>query len=267
MGEHGGEPDVGRAGTSSGDGWVVVAPGVHARAEAALPWARAQGGRASHGRVERGRPRLAVAAVVVAVVLLGAAGLARVAEGGGSATGLPAVAVASHLPEGTDDSGGPGGPSASGGTDGAGATGAPALPAGVGDTDWWAVLEVLDDRRAEVLESVDPAGLSAYAAPGSPAWRADEGLLASLAQAGTRPVGWGSELMAIESVAPCRDGASVCLEVVDRRGAYALVDAQGEAVQEVAQAQPQRWHLTLVAAGRPSAGEPGWRISEVAQLS
>lgn len=187
---------------------------------------------------------------MVVLGLLGAGLLGGVDADGGTAVAAAGRAVA-PAPVGTEVPTAP--PVASGLT----------TDTAIRDTDWWAVLEALDTRRARALEAVDPAALPTYAAVDSPAWRADGELMASLADAGQHPVGLRSGVIAIESVGQCPDGRSVCLEVVDQRGAYALADAQGRNVGAVAQAEPSRWRIALVAAGQPSAAEPGWRLSEV----
>lgn len=239
-----------------GEQWVEVAPGVQARSGASgLPVAegrpagpgpgigpgtekagrRTRNGGARH-RI-RGIPMLI--AVVALVVVIG---------GMGVSAGLPGRAT-------VPGQGGPsGGPTQS---PKAVATTRPSIDA----VDWWAVLAVLDERRADALRQGDPAALGAYAVPGSPAWEVDADLLSRLGVAGLRPEGLRTQLIAIEQAGGC-DG-SACVVLVDRRGPYALVDAQGAAVEQVPAADSQRWRLTLDPVAVVDASDPGWRLREV----
>ncbi len=137
------------------------------------------------------------------------------------------------------------------------------LAAAIDDTDWWATLADLDRRRARALQLVDAGSLISYAEPGSAAHRADERIVAQLAESGLRPVGFGSRLVAVESAGPCPDAISACLVVVDRRGAYALVDAAGDVVHEVPETGSSRWVITLVPGAATDDGDPGWRVRKV----
>jgi hypothetical protein len=141
--------------------------------------------------------------------------------------------------------------------------------AGAGE-DWWTILGVLDSRRQRALTGRDPAALADYLVPGSPAWRADSGLIAELRDQDLRPVGLETHLIAIEGVdvggvAPApvdgswseeggdrssSAGAGAAMEratavLVDSRSGYSLVDAQGVVVQVVASPGTQRWEVTL----------------------
>ncbi|MCU0262335.1 MAG: hypothetical protein MUF09_01490 [Candidatus Nanopelagicales bacterium] len=130
--------------------------------------------------------------------------------------------------------------------------------------DWWAVLAELDRRRVRALVAVDPALLSTYADPESSAWRQDSALIAELAASGLRPEGLESALVAIERVEAGGDHARV--RIVDRRGAYSLVDAEGAVVQQVERAGLTRWVVTLRNVGPSPAPDAGWRVAEVVAL-
>lgn len=142
-------------------------------------------------------------------------------------------------------------------------------------TDWWSVMAELDARRNATLESADPAGLATFAQPDSPAWLADEALVADLAARGLRPEGLRAQVMAIEQVEPV--GAQVQLQIVDARSAYDLVDDQGLIVSQVDQAASARWAIVLAPAGPVDAAaendadpdlgpDPGWRVVSVELL-
>lgn len=131
--------------------------------------------------------------------------------------------------------------------------------------DWWAVLVELDRRRVRALAEVDPALLSRYADPESSAWRQDSALIADLAANGLRPYGLESALVAVERVQADGDHAQV--QIVDRRGAYSLVDAGGVVVQQVERAGLARWVVTLRRADPSPAPDPGWRVVEVVPIA
>jgi hypothetical protein len=130
---------------------------------------------------------------------------------------------------------------------------------------WWAVLVELDRRRVRALAEVDPALLSRYADPESSAWRQDSALIADLAANGLRPYGLESALVAVERVQADGDHAQV--QIVDRRGAYSLVDAGGVVVQQVERAGLARWVVTLRRADPSPAPDPGWRVVEVVPIA
>lgn len=208
-------------------------------------------------RATRLSSRVVAPVLLAALVVLGAVGLES-ADGGSRVAG-----EASDADRATARV-----PAPAGGGDGAGEPAEAAGPAGerIRDTDWWSVLELLDGRRARALQEVDPTALPSYAARGSPAWRADAALVADLERAGRRPVGLGSRLVAIESARPCPTEAAACLVMVDQRGAYTVVDGEGVVVEEVPQADPTRWQITLVPEEQPTSLDPGWRVSEVTGL-
>jgi hypothetical protein len=154
------------------------------------------------------------------------------------------------------------------------------LAPGAGD-DWWSILGALDARRQRALTERDPAALSDYLVPGSPAWRADSALIAELRTQGVRPVGLATHLVAIEevevdaaasgavdgSVAAEGDpgpsqGAGIATDratvvLVDQRSAYTLEDPAGAVVQAVDASGTQRWVVTLArAVGLPSQWPP-----------
>jgi hypothetical protein len=137
------------------------------------------------------------------------------------------------------------------------------LAPAIGATDWWSVVQILDGRRARALQAADAGALGSYAAASSPASMADEALITDLVDTGLRPVGLGARLVAIEVAGACPDAASACLEVVDRRSAYRMVDSAGEVVEEVPEAASSRWRISLVPHATTDGSDPGWRFSEV----
>lgn len=130
--------------------------------------------------------------------------------------------------------------------------------------DWWAVLAELDRRRVRAFAEVDAALLPGYADPESPAWRQDSALIADLAASGLRPQGLASALVAVEEAEVDGDHAQV--RIVDRRGAYSLVDAGGVVVQQVDRAGLTRWVVTLERVGPSPGPDPGWRVAEVVPI-
>ena len=174
-------------------------------------------------------------------------------------------------------------------------------PEELGATDWWSVLRVLDERRSAAFEELDSQALSGYAVRDSPAWTADGATIDVLAKRGVRPVGLGTRLLAIESIAELGDsdvsvadpageasagsalaGAAraerptVELTVVDLRSGYELRDAaSGVLVDRVEPSGAARWRVRLVpvtgpvdggsstGTESPQEGEPGWRVLSV----
>lgn len=212
--------------------------------------------------------------VLVLVGLGVGAGALGAADAGGRAEGEPTargggVHRASPTPREPVPSARPAGPVASARPPGAPPPGQPAAGAGanlvetIEATDWWSVLQALDGRRAHVLQAADAGALDTYAAAASRAFVADAALVAALVDSGVRPVGLDARLVAIERAGACPDAASACLEVVDRRSDYRLVDPAGEVVQEVPRAAPSRWRITLVPHGAADASDPGWRLTDV----
>lgn len=134
------------------------------------------------------------------------------------------------------------------------------------EVDWWTVLAELDRRRAQVLSSGDPAGITSYAVPGSTAHRSDEAMLADLAARAVRPEGLSSRVLAIEDVTVSDVG--VRIQMVDLRSAYRLLDVNsGEVTQRVEPAGATRWLLTVLPSSPALAdgveGDPGWRVQSV----
>jgi hypothetical protein len=138
--------------------------------------------------------------------------------------------------------------------------------------------------------------LSGYTVRDSPAWAADGATIDALAKRGMRPVGLGTRILAIESVAELGDsegtvadpageasvGAdraghpTVELTVVDLRSGYELRDAAtGVPVDRVDPSGAARWLVQLVPVDGPADGasspetesaqdgEPGWRVFSV----
>jgi hypothetical protein len=141
---------------------------------------------------------------------------------------------------------------------------APAVDPADPTPDWLAVLAELDRRRVRAFAEVDPALLSGYVDPDSPAWRQDSALIADLAASGLRPKGLESALVAVEGAEVDGDHAQV--QIVDRRGAYSLVDAGGVVVQQVERAGLTRWVVTLRRVDPSPQPDPGWRVAEVVPI-
>lgn len=136
---------------------------------------------------------------------------------------------------------------------------APAVAPGDESLDWRAVLAELDARRVLTLTQVDPTLLATYAQAGSAAWEQDAALLADLSARGLRPQGLASRVLGVELVYD--DGATARLQVVDERGGYSMIDANGAVVQQVESAGTRRWTVTLVrqsaSATDPDLADPG----------
>ena len=101
-------------------------------------------------------------------------------------------------------------------------------------------------------------GMADYAQPGSPAWLADEAMLADLAARGVRPAGLASRILAIEAVSEVAVGVE--LQVVDLRSGYDLLEeSTGDLVGRVEPAGATRWTITL--APREPATDMGEALS------
>ncbi len=147
-------------------------------------------------------------------------------------------------------------------SDAVGPSGSPALP---GVPDWWWILSELDARRSHALEAGDASLVPRYAVPGSPASDADGRLVQDLVERGLRPVGLGSQILAIEAQQQVPGGVS--LQVVDLRSGYELVSAAtGTVVDHVGAAPATRWTVILAPRTTEQAEGLGWRIVSVERL-
>lgn len=135
----------------------------------------------------------------------------------------------------------------------------------VASTDWWSVMAELDARRGDALSSADAASLADYTVADSPAWAADAALVDQLTERGLRPEGLRHTLIGIESVAAVSAGSAEVV-LVDQRSSYALVDAEGQPVQQVEAGPERRWRIS-VRAVEAQAPDPGWRIEESEQVA
>jgi hypothetical protein len=110
--------------------------------------------------------------------------------------------------------------------------------------DWAVTVRELYGRRAQALQSGDPAALCAVYAPGSPGLVADLELLARYAAAGVRPSELEFSVVRVGDAS--RSGVSVDLSVTDRLAAYDLVADDGT-VRGRRPALPERtWRARLL---------------------
>ena len=128
---------------------------------------------------------------------------------------------------------------------------APALP-------WIDVLTNLDAQRVAAFTSADPATLLRADVAGSAALASDRAAVAALRSAGV--VARGYAVNVVSAVEQARTPTSVVLAVVDRVGAYDLVDRAGRVRDHVAAQPPSQWKITMVSQG----ADAQWRLSSVA---
>ena len=142
-----------------------------------------------------------------------------------------------------------------------GAPSAPAQPVGAPSAavqepaDWAAVLDSLDEARAEAFSTADPRVLRRVYAPGSAALAADQRLVDELRRAGRTASGVRHVLGDVELVTATADRAR--LRVVDALPTYEVHDAGGAVVGRGAARgeRPQLVELALTA--------DGWRLVSV----
>jgi hypothetical protein len=127
-----------------------------------------------------------------------------------------------------------------------------AVARGAAATGWTAVMTQLDAARCAALQAGQPAELVTAEIPGSPAYRADAGLLSRLAGRGLVARGLVVVLSRVSEVGGT--SSAVTLRVVERLAAYRLVGGAGQPAVRVPAGPVGGYLFRLV---RTPAG---WRV-------
>lgn len=141
----------------------------------------------------------------------------------------------------------------------------PELTAVPQPTQWRAVIEELDRRRAAAIIARDAEALLQVDAPGSPALMRDRASIAALAAQELRVVGVPLRVHSVTErfVAQGPGTPTASLTVVDAMAAYAMVNASGVEVRRVVARPSTTWAVEL----RKVQGS-GWRyVSAVRAVS
>lgn len=132
---------------------------------------------------------------------------------------------------------------------------APAATAAAVAVDWAAVLQGLDEARAQAYAHADPDLLAQVYAPGTVAARADAAALTALRDRGRAASGVRHELLRVE---PRSAGADrVELDVVDVLGPQQVHDRQNAVVEQRAGRGERAYVVELVRSAE------GWRLADV----
>jgi serine/threonine protein kinase len=123
-------------------------------------------------------------------------------------------------------------------------------------SDWTSVIEGLFNLRATAFTELDPELLCRLFAPTSPHLAADYELIQEYQEAGVRPRGLRFEVVDVEVVSENGE-LPIVLEITDRITAYALVDEDGEVVDQLEGVPEGTWRAELVVAADAS----GYRFS------
>jgi eukaryotic-like serine/threonine-protein kinase len=114
-------------------------------------------------------------------------------------------------------------------------------------TDWSEVMRVLDLARAAAFANADTTVLSSVDAPGSPALVSDTTVVRALADGQLQAQGYAVTTSEVRVVSTA--GSDARLDVVDVRGPYRVVDANGSSVASQPARPRQHWLVHLVRVG------------------